>query len=463
MTEPTRLSQEILDDTLRNIGDEYPSVEARLRAHIVALEEEVAELKRRLSEEEQEVALKQAALNGLARLKPSEQVAKDLATIEARRDEDEATCFTPLTACPCAYHVALRTIATKAQAHDAAVDAMNEDGAESREWSTLAGRIRALSEDRQGEKLRAERAEKERDEALVLYRGAKASKEAAVAILGGEEGENLKDVAERVASSLARLRLSGQVAEDERAIRSVFDHSCAVGGELTGKPCRACKVEEGALSHLATKAQGCDAFVAACREALGPHRSTGTPADVAMLHKDLEVARAFSVRFGQERDAAVADARRRAEETGIFIDALQKQRDAAVAASAAWRDVAAELHRDAPAARAGIDDEATIARWNAAKNRYYDLRARPDPSNALLEEHRKALARARNEGLEMAATIECDGCRTQIHVGGHSVPPKWFMDGKPPPGWKTLRIHDGSKRWDLCPACWKTPSMEEAP
>jgi chromosome segregation ATPase len=50
-------------------------------------------------------------------------------------------------------------------------------------------------------------------------------------------------------------RMSGQVKEDERAVRSVFDHACAVDGELTGKPCRACDVETGAFSRLSVLAK----------------------------------------------------------------------------------------------------------------------------------------------------------------------------------------------------------------
>lgn len=59
--------------------------------------------------------------------------------------------------------------------------------------------------------------------------------------------------------------------------------------------------------------------------------------------------------------------------------------------------------------------------------------------------------------------IECDGCGVEHVVkprGAGSAPPSWFLDGKPPPGWRTLRVHDGSKRWDLCPACWRGPPTE---
>lgn len=51
--------------------------------------------------------------------------------------------------------------------------------------------------------------------------------------------------------------------------------------------------------------------------------------------------------------------------------------------------------------------------------------------------------------------VVCDGCQA-THVI-HGLAPSWFLNGKPPPGWRGLRKHDGSKRWDLCPACWKGP------
>lgn len=68
-------------------------------------------------------------------------------------------------------------------------------------------------------------------------------------------------------------------------------------------------------------------------------------------------------------------------------------------------------------------------------------------------------------GLEpMEPHFECDGCGAQhaVKPRGRAGPPSWFLNGKPPPGWRTLRKHDGSKRWDLCPACWKGPA-EAAP
>lgn len=56
--------------------------------------------------------------------------------------------------------------------------------------------------------------------------------------------------------------------------------------------------------------------------------------------------------------------------------------------------------------------------------------------------------------------VVCDGCGAKrvIRDKQRGAPPKWFRDGKPPPGWRGLRAYDGSKRWDLCPACWKGES-----
>jgi hypothetical protein len=48
--------------------------------------------------------------------------------------------------------------------------------------------------------------------------------------------------------------------------------------------------------------------------------------------------------------------------------------------------------------------------------------------------------------------IICDGCGATVTV---TWPPRWFLDGKPPRGWRGLRMADGSRRWDLCPRCWK--------
>lgn len=52
--------------------------------------------------------------------------------------------------------------------------------------------------------------------------------------------------------------------------------------------------------------------------------------------------------------------------------------------------------------------------------------------------------------------IICDGCGLEFPLDrGPRIPPAWFLDGKPPRGWRGLRMADGSRRWDLCPGCWK--------
>jgi hypothetical protein len=48
--------------------------------------------------------------------------------------------------------------------------------------------------------------------------------------------------------------------------------------------------------------------------------------------------------------------------------------------------------------------------------------------------------------------IICDGCGAERVIRG--LPPAWFLDRKAPPGWRALRMADGSRRWDLCKACW---------
>lgn len=56
-----------------------------------------------------------------------------------------------------------------------------------------------------------------------------------------------------------------------------------------------------------------------------------------------------------------------------------------------------------------------------------------------------------------APTITCDGpdCGVKFEVKGRgigSVPPAWFLDGKPVPGWKGGRTKEGT-RVDFCPKC----------
>ncbi len=57
--------------------------------------------------------------------------------------------------------------------------------------------------------------------------------------------------------------------------------------------------------------------------------------------------------------------------------------------------------------------------------------------------------------------IVCDGCGAIHGVASRSAyAANWFLARRPPPGWRGLRKHDGSARWDLCPACWKEPGEE---
>ena len=51
--------------------------------------------------------------------------------------------------------------------------------------------------------------------------------------------------------------------------------------------------------------------------------------------------------------------------------------------------------------------------------------------------------------------IYCDACGQKFYLcysRGLSKPPKWFLDGKAPPGWSGGRSGD-CKRNDLCPKC----------
>lgn len=60
----------------------------------------------------------------------------------------------------------------------------------------------------------------------------------------------------------------------------------------------------------------------------------------------------------------------------------------------------------------------------------------------------------RKLGLEPTSPrVICDGCGAVCVIG--DFPPRWFLNHKPPRGWRGLRMDDGTRRWDLCPACWK--------
>lgn len=66
-----------------------------------------------------------------------------------------------------------------------------------------------------------------------------------------------------------------------------------------------------------------------------------------------------------------------------------------------------------------------------------------------------SLARAFEYAGETRPHIICDRCgATRVVDGFHGVAPVWFMDGRPPPGWRGSRSPDDT-RIDLCPKCWK--------
>jgi len=58
--------------------------------------------------------------------------------------------------------------------------------------------------------------------------------------------------------------------------------------------------------------------------------------------------------------------------------------------------------------------------------------------------------------------IICDGCGTThpVYTARGDVA-TWFLNYRPPPKWRGVRMGDGSKSWDLCPACL-TPPPEPA-
>ncbi len=58
--------------------------------------------------------------------------------------------------------------------------------------------------------------------------------------------------------------------------------------------------------------------------------------------------------------------------------------------------------------------------------------------------------------------VVCDGCGVTHGVGTRtSYAANWFLDKRPPPGWRGVRKADGSLRVDLCPKCWKEPGAEK--
>lgn len=53
------------------------------------------------------------------------------------------------------------------------------------------------------------------------------------------------------------------------------------------------------------------------------------------------------------------------------------------------------------------------------------------------------------------ARITCDGCGVRLLIGVKGLPPKWFFDGKAPPGWRVVR--QGEVRNDYCGKCKDDP------
>lgn len=56
--------------------------------------------------------------------------------------------------------------------------------------------------------------------------------------------------------------------------------------------------------------------------------------------------------------------------------------------------------------------------------------------------------------------VYCDGCGTTVWLPTSGALPRWFLNGSAPPHWRTLRMHDGSMRWDLCQKCWQGDGSE---
>lgn len=55
--------------------------------------------------------------------------------------------------------------------------------------------------------------------------------------------------------------------------------------------------------------------------------------------------------------------------------------------------------------------------------------------------------------LDAGPRVTCDsddGCDAVVRLKPGRLPPMWFMDGRPPPGWKGSR-REGGPRLDWCP------------
>lgn len=59
--------------------------------------------------------------------------------------------------------------------------------------------------------------------------------------------------------------------------------------------------------------------------------------------------------------------------------------------------------------------------------------------------------------------VMCDGagCSALVVIEGRGgMPPRWFINGKGPPRWKTVRDAYEGRRLDFCPACRLAPGKE---
>lgn len=192
--------------------------------------------------------------------------------------------------------------------------------------------------------------------------------------------------AEGLEAEISRLKPSGQVAEDAELLRETLEANAV---HATSAPKLRAGGPHGAISRIATRAHGYDAFVTACREALGPHRSTGTPADVAKLHTDLDAARAFSFHFERERDVARAD-------NAILVEDMK-------------RAYATAMHLET--FPKGITEV-----WEAMRKAW-----QPHPGAALLEQHRNEVESLKAEVAALVKRLHesCPACRGELsHVVG---------------------------------------------
>lgn len=198
-------------------------------------------------------------------------------------------------------------------------------------------------------------------------------------------------------AELERPKPSGQVAEAMEMLRMAWWAAC--GEECDGtNHAEGCEVKgyESALSHLAAKAQG--------YEAVAEER------DAAVSRADYLAV--LSVGQTEQMDGLIEALDTPPEGDPMdSVRAIKQERDAAVADNAAllaWIDEWGHA--------TWCDREHDKALRCTEQCNAGPMLQEPHPGAASLEQHRKALVRARNEGLERAAEYSSHDPELAAHI-----------------------------------------------